>query len=282
MARALRGTLAALGAALAEQLAPPRATGWLSGYDARAKIIAAVVLIVATSLLHGLAPVGATAILSLVIAFAAGLRGRRLRPLWVGVPLFTLALALPATLNLVTPGQPLCVLLTSPIRHLGPWPLPAQIAVTLPGLLVAARFVLRALACVACALSLTASTDPAALVGGLRRLGMPRVFGMVLTMMQRYLVVVLQAAEDLHRARLARTIAPESVRQGQRRAASGMGLLLLSSLRLAEGVHRAMLARGYDGDLQVLATPRFGRREGLLIAGSAALAAILLVWDRLL
>lgn len=282
MSHALRRTLAAVGVALAEQVAPPRALGWLSGYDARAKILAAVVLIVSVSLLHGLVQVAVSAALGLLIALCTGLRGRRLRPLWLGVPLFTLALAVPATLNLITPGQPLWVLFTPVARHLGPWPLPAQIAVTMPGLIVAARFFLRTIACVACALSLTASTDPASLVSGLRRLGMPRVFGMVLTMMQRYLVVVLRAAENLHLAKLSRTLGPETVGQGQRWAASGMGILLLSSLRLAEGVHQSMVARGYDGDIRTLAAPRFGRRELLLTAASALLAATLLLWDRLL
>jgi len=270
-----------VGAALAEQLAPPRAAGWLSGYEARAKIVAAVMLIVAVSLLHGLIQVAASAAVASLIALSTGLRGRRLAPLWLGVPFFTLALALPAALNLITPGQTLWVLLTPAAGRLGPWPVPEQIAITLPGLIVAARFFLRTIACVACALTLTASTDPAALVVGLRRLGLPRVFGMVLTMMQRYLVVVLRAAENLHLAKLSRTLGPETVGQGQRWAASGMGMLLLSSLRLAEGVHRSMVARGYDGEIRTLCAPRFGRRELRLVIASAALAATLVLWDRL-
>jgi cobalt/nickel transport system permease protein len=278
----VRRGLAALGAALAAQLAPVRAAGWLAQYDARAKLIAAAMLIVAVSLLHGPVAVGGAALLAIGLALSAGLRGRRLAPVWLGVPVFTLVLALPATLNLFTPGPLVWVLWHSALRALGPWTLPTQIGVTWPGLLVAARFFWRTLACVTLALTLTATTEPAALTNGLRRLGLSRVFGMVLTMMQRYLVVVLRAAEDLHRAKLSRTIGPETVRQGQRWAAAGMGLLLLSSLRLAEGVHQAMLARGYDGDIQMLTPPRFGRREVLLIIAGAVLAALLILWDRAL
>lgn len=220
-----------------------------------------------------------SAVLALLIALSAGLRGRRFAPVWLGVPLFTLAVALPAVLNLITPGQPLWVIFTPVARTLGPWVLPAQITVTLPGLIVAGRFVLRTLACVTLALTLTATTEPAALVNGLRRLGLPKVFGMVLTMMQRYLVVILRAAQDLHRGKLSRTLGAETAREGQHWAAAGMGLLLLSSLRLADGVHNAMRARGYDGDIQTTTAPRFGHRETLIVIASALLATGLIVID---
>lgn len=174
------------------------------------------------------------------------------------------------------------MLLAPASRHLGPWALPAQITITVPGLIVAARFLLRTIACVTLTLTLTATTEPASLVNGLRRLGLPKVFGMILTMMQRYLVLILRAAQDLHRAKLGRTIGHETARQGQRWAAAGMGLLLLSSLRLANGVHNAMLARGYDGDIQTSTAPRVARSELLLLLTSALMAAALVLSDRAL
>lgn len=273
--RAVRRGLAALGTALATQLAPRRGSGWLAQREARATIVSLLLLVVAASLLHQLTTVAVAALLGVCLLLLTGTGWRSMAPLWVGMPLFTLALALPACLNLITPGQMLVVLWRPP------WPgLPPEVGITLPGLLVASRFFLRTLACVAFALTLTASLEPATLVNGLRRLGLPRVFGMVLTMMQRYLVMVLQAAEDLHRGRLSRSFGGESVRQGQRWAAAGMGLLLLSTLRMAEGVHQAMLARGYDGDIQVLQVPRWEWREWLLLLGAVMLATALLLWDR--
>jgi cobalt/nickel transport system permease protein len=281
LAKAVRRGVASLGAALASQLAPPRASGWLAPFDARAKVVAVLALLVAISLLHGLPSLAAAGLLALVVAVTAGLRRRELMPLWVGVPLFTLALALPATLNVITPGDAVWVLWVPKVRDWGPVNLPAQVAVTTPGLVVAARFLLRALASVLLAVTLTATTEPAALVSGLRRLGMPRVFGMILTMMQRYLATVLQMAQDLHLARVSRTIAPESTRQGQRWAAAGIGTLFLSSWRLAEGVHRAMVARGYDGDIRTLASDRCTSRDVLLVAGALVWAAALIFCDRM-
>ncbi|MCE5237234.1 energy-coupling factor transporter transmembrane protein EcfT [bacterium] len=268
--RAVQRGLAAIGLALAAQLAPTQADGWLAGFDARAKLIGVGLLIVAVSLLHTLPTVAAAAGLAVALALAAGLRGRRLTPLWLGVPLFTLALALPSCLNLITPGPALWVL----------WGhTPREIAVTAPGLVVAARFFLRTLACVALALTLTGTSASAALIVGLRRLGLPRVFGTVLTMMQRYLVLVLRQAEELHLARLSRGYGGETVRQGQHWAAAGMGITLLSSLRLAEAVHDAMTARGYDGDIQTLRPPRWRKRERALVVVGLVVAAALVAWD---
>ena len=117
------------------------------------------------------------------------------------------------------------------------------------GLIVAGRFLLRSLDCVTLAYLLVATTDPAALLGGLRRLGMPRVFGMVLTMAQRYVAVLLRAAEEIHLAKLSRTIAPARLRGEQRWVAAGIGILFRRTHKLAQEVHLAMISRGYDGEL---------------------------------
>jgi cobalt/nickel transport system permease protein len=101
-----------------------------------------------------------------------------------------------------------------------------------------------------------------------------------MTMMQRYLVLVLRKAEELHLARLSRGYGVETVGQGQRWAAAGMGIVLLSSLRLAEDVHKAMVARGYDGDIQAPHPPRWRTREVALVLGGLVLGAALLTWDR--
>lgn len=267
--------------ALTEQLAPPR-PGWLTACDARPKLLGVLVLVVTVSLLQEVATLWAAMVVGLIIALTARVSWQRLGPLWLGVPLFSLVLALPAMLNVLTPGEPALVIARLPWQSFGPWLLPPQLTVTVPGLLVGGRLLLRATACVILALVLTATTEPTALLKGLRSLGLPRVLAMVLLMMHRYLGALLRAAEDLHRARLSRTIAPESVRQGQAFAATGIGLMLLRSLRLAEGVHQAMVARGYEGEVHTLADRRLGWREALVLALFVVLAAALAAADHLL
>jgi cobalt/nickel transport system permease protein len=190
---------------------------------------------------------------------------------------------LPACLNIVTDGAPLLTLWRlGPDAHFGPWDLPAAITITTPGLEVAARFLLRVLTCVTLAFLLVATTGPDELLNGLRRLGMPRAFAMVLTMMHRYTVVLLRAAQEIHLAKLSRSMGAVSLSGEQRWVATGMGSLFRRTRHLADEVHEAMLSRGYDGDLQVAAPARWRLRDGLLVNAALLLSAALLLADRLL
>lgn len=280
--RATRRTLLSLGDALARQAGSREAERGLAAVDARAKILGAGALVAAVTILHRPETLAAAVCLGLALLLAAGARGRRVLPAWVGVLLFTVPIALPATLNLVTPGAPSLVLWRHLPARLGPWHTPGLLAVTDAGVLVAARLVLRALACVSLALLPAATTQPWALIRGLRLLGMPKGFGMVLAMTQRYLVVLLRAAEELHLAKLSRTFGTESVREGQDWASKGIGQLLVTSLRLADETHQAMLSRGYQGEVTVISPPRWGWAETAVVAVALAAAAALIICDRML
>jgi cobalt/nickel transport system permease protein len=282
---ALRRAVAAFGEALAREVAgaPSRPGSWLSRLDARSKTAAAVVLIVVVTFLHSLWLIGAMLAVTLTLSLTNGIDGRRLGRVLLGAPLFSLLVILPATLNLVTDGPPLLALWhPGPGARFGPWELPAVIAITRPGVIVAARFLLRVLSCLTLAFLLVATTGPDDLLNGLRRLGMPRAFGMVLTMMQRYVGVLLRAAQEIHLAKISRSIAAGPLRGEQAWVAAGMGSLFRRTRRLAEEVHEAMLSRGYDGDLQVAAPARWGLRDGLLVIAALLLSAALLLADRLL
>lgn len=280
----VRRALASLGEALARELAgaqgPP--ASWLARVEPRAKIAGFMLLIFGTTLLHGLAPLGAVFASVTVVSLAGGLGARRLARVWLGVPLFSLAIILPATLSPITPGPPLLTLWRlAPGARLGPWALPEAIAVTRPGVEVAVRFLLRSTDCVMLAFVLVATSDHAALLAGLRRLGMPRAFGMVLAMMQRYLAVLLRSAEEIHLAKLSRTIAAGGLRNEQRWVAAGVGNLFRRTRLLAEEVHEAMLSRGYDGEVRITAGGRLRLPDALFVVAAAAFMAAMLAADRL-
>ena len=240
-------------------------------------------LIFGASLLSDVLPLAVLAAAAVVLALTGGIGLGRLARVWLGVPLFTLAIMLPAITNLVTHGSPVAVLYhIGPGARLGPWSLPETIAITSTGLVVAGRVLLRSFGCVTLALVLMATTDHSALLNGLRRLGMPRAFGMVLTMTHRYLGLLLRAAEEIHLAKLSRTIADESLRNEHRWMAAGIGSLFCRTYRLAQDVHYAMLSRGYDGDVRVQNTSRLRFSDGFWLACALAVTAALILSDRLL
>ncbi len=272
----VRRALASLGEALAREMAGECATeSRFSHIEPRAKIAGFVILIVAATLLHSLIPLAALFVVVTSVVLISGISFGRLTRMWLGVPLFSLAIALPAVLNVVTPGAPAVSL----FDRIGPWTLP--VSITWNGLIVAARLLLRSTTCITLAFLLVATTDRAALLNGLRRLGMPRAFGMVLAMMQRYLSVLLRAAEEIHLAKLSRTIAERSLRQEQRWVAAGIGSLFRRTYRLAQETHHAMVARGFDGETRIAPVPGLRLRDVIWVTGTILTVAAFLILDRM-
>jgi cobalt/nickel transport system permease protein len=281
--QAIRRALAGFAETLAGELASQsRNSTWLSKIDIRARIIGMLALIVAVTCLRSLLALLVIFALSVAIAVSVRLTGRRLARLWLGIPLFSALVVLPATLNLITPGNPALTLWhPGSGAGLGPWSLPDTVTITWNGLLVAARFVLRSLGCLTITLILVSTSDHSALLNGLRRLGVPKVFGMVLGMMQRYLVVLLRVTEELHLAKLSRTISASSIRHEQKWVAAGIGILFRRTHRLAEEVHAAMISRGFDGDIQVKSDRGFRPSDYLFTTIALASAAAIVLLDRI-
>ena len=210
--------------------------GLLQRIDARAKVIGIVGFVVIATLLHGIPALVGMYGVCLVLAVLSRIPPKQIARVWLVVPLFSAAIMLPATLSLVTPGEPVLSLHPSLI-------------VTDAGLMVAGRFVLRAAVCVTLVLLLTATTRPDRLFRGLRGLGVPRVFVMLLSMMERYLWVLARSAEEIHLAKVSRSITAGSLRDEQAWVAAGMGSLFRRTCSLGHEVYLAMISRGYTGEV---------------------------------
>lgn len=255
---------------------------WLRDIEPRAKILGVFVFIFGMTFLQGLLPLALMLAVAVALIISARIRLGQLIRLWIGVPLFSLAIVIPATTNFVTPGSSLIT-----IWHFGPnatlwnWHLPEVLAITDSGIIVATRFLLRTMDAVTLAFVLVATTGHRELIGGLRRLGMPKVFGMVLAMAQRYLTVLLRVAEEIHLAKLSRTICPQSLRQEQRWVASGIANLFRRTHSLAQEIHNAMLSRGFDGEVHVLSKRRMRLLDLIWLVGVTLVVAGLIISDRI-
>lgn len=252
--------------------------GLLQRVDARARILGLVGLLVSATLMHSLIPLEVLYGACLALAAASGVPARRMTGVWLVVPLFTAAVMLPAALNMFNDGRHLWVLWRPGGAALGPLRLPEVIAVTDTGLLFVTRFVLRTAVCVSLVVLLTSTTSPARLFGGLRSLGVPRIFVMLLNLMHRYLGVIARAAEEIHLAKVSRSV--RSAGPGQERAwlAAGMGALFRRTRALGHAVYLAMISRGYSGDVRLLDQPRWRAIDWAFLVCAAAMAAALLVW----
>jgi cobalt ECF transporter T component CbiQ len=239
----------------------------LARADARAKLVAAALLLVAVSATPSLLALGAVAAGAAALAAASRLDLRAyLRDVWVVAPLFTAAIALPAIFRAVSPGEALL--------EVGP------LAITRPGVLAAARLVLRAGASVSIAVLLARTTPAAALLRGLRSLGVPRVMTLVAAMTYRYIFLLAREVEEMHLGLVSRRLAPMGAAAGRAFVTSRIAVLLAKASRTAEEVHGAMVARGFEGEWRTLAEPRFGPRDGAIVLLAAAGAALVLAAAR--
>lgn len=251
-----------------------RQPGLLQRVDPRAKLVAMLLLLVAAGLAHN--------ILTLVIMYVGtlGLASMSALPLgffikrvWLFIPIFTLIVVLPATLSIVTHGH---IVLQLWSWHGHPQGLTSQ------GLTSAALVVTRVAVSISLVVLLTVTTPWTRLLAGLRSLGVPKMFVLIIGMAYRYIFLLLESVTEMYESRRSRTIG--AVRHDKNARAfvgASAGALLGKANHLAEEVHHAMVARGFRGHARVLDELRF-RRVDVLVAISALVIAVATVSGDLL
>jgi cobalt/nickel transport system permease protein len=126
-------------------------------------------------------------------------------------------------------------------------------------------------------LLLTATTRSNRLLRGLRGLGVPVLFVMLLSMMERYLTVFIRAAEEIHLAKISRSITVGTLRQEQAWVAAGIGALFRRTQALGNVVYLAMISRGYTGEVYLLDEPCWQVTDWAFLLITAGLGTIWLV-----
>jgi cobalt/nickel transport system permease protein len=251
--------------------------GLLQRVEPRIKVLGIIMLIVAATLVHHSSTLALALGMCLLLAGLSRVPVRRLARSWLAVPLFSAAIILPALLNIVTPGQPLLTLWRFSETHIGPWEVPPALTITDAGVYIAGRFVLRTAVCITLALLLTATTRAARLFRGLRALGVPVLFVMMLGMMERYLTIFIRAAEEIHLAKISRSIIVGNLRAEQAWVAAGMGALFRRTQSLSAAVHLAMISRGYTGEIYLLDEPRLQLTDWAFFMVAAGFAVVMLI-----
>jgi cobalt/nickel transport system permease protein len=273
-------TLVGLAAVVRESLESSREAmraGVLQSLDARAKLVAALVLITGVALSRSLVAVAGASALAVLLARASHVDvGSFLKRTWLVVPLFTAALALPAVLNVVTPGPEIARLFATPewLQRAG-WP--SELAVTATGVRTSLQIVLRAGASLSVAGLVTRTTPPGEVLGAVRALGVPRAFVLVATMTERHVLALVKTIEEMHLALVSRRLRPLAPETGRAFVTSRMGVVLTKTRATAEEVHLAMVARGFRGEVKTLREPSPRGRDALALALAAALGAAIVL-----
>ena len=252
VARSIRSALAFFKEALfAEETAA--LPGLLQSLDPRVKLAGILLLLLAAMFARSLATLGLLYLFCLLLAVLSRLRlGFFLLRTWFFIPLFSLAIAIPALFSFVSPGRTIASI---GIFH-----------VTQHGLRAAAFFVGRVVVSVSLAVLLSLATRHTALLKALRAFGVPQVFVLVLGICHRYVYLFVELVENTYRAIRSRTGVRLHHRQGQRIVAWNIGQLWSRSYALNEQVYGAMISRGFRGEPVALDRFRTRPRDWMWLA----------------
>jgi len=173
-------------------------------------------------------------------------------------------------LRLVLAASPFAVLVGLANPFLDTAPAARVAGVTLSGgLLSFLSIVLRFGLCTSTLLLLVATTPLPRLARGLRALGAPAALSLQLTMLYRYLFLLLEEGERLAAARLLR----EPARRLPRFATAHrmLSVLLHRTFERGARVYRCMLVRGFEGELPSLRSEGLRRADALFLAAGLGL-----------
>lgn len=236
----------------------------LSAMDARAKLLAGLVLVLAFVTTTPLKPVELALVIALYLAIAL------LGGLPIGKVLARSALVLPfaGTIALLAPLQA-----SGGSLNAGGLLGPAAAA----GWIAAYAILTKAWLSTLTVVLVSATTPVPELLDGLRRLKMPDVMVMLLAFIYRYAGVL---GAQLHSMRVA--VASRAPRIGRlplvRLYGNLAGAMVVRAYERGERIHAAMLARGFDGTLPTARTTRFGMAETLTIVCALMTAAALALY----
>jgi cobalt/nickel transport system permease protein len=256
--------------------------GMLQGLDARTKLLGILMLVVCVSLIHSIPLIYALSALTVILAAASRIGiGFFLKRVWLILPMFAGIIALPATLNIFTPGETVVALYSlNQAYHLGPYSLPPEIGLTQQGIAAALLLVGRVAASMSLVILLTLTTPWADLLKSLRSLRIPQIYVQTLGMALRYLMLLSQVVGEAHIAKKSRTIRSGKIKTEQHWIAAQVGALFKRSLQLSFEVHRAMMARGYQGEVRILSVFQVRRKDFFWMAFCAGLSGLLIYFGR--
>jgi cobalt/nickel transport system permease protein len=266
-----RRTADALGSAVAEVLANDEVAsrpGLMQLLDPRVKLVSILVFAVTASLVHSVPVLLAMAVLTVALAAASRVAvDSFLRKVWAAAGFFGVLLAAPAVTAWITPGLVLV--------PLGP------ASITYPGLLVAARLVLRVAAGAGFGLLVVLTTRWTDLLAALTAMRVPDLVVATLAMTQQQIMSLLRTVENMHLARESRMLSTASADQERGWVVERMAFVARKSLKTADDVYDAMLARGFSGAMPTLSRLATGPRDWTWLVISIASCAAVLAIDRM-
>jgi cobalt/nickel transport system permease protein len=125
-----------------------------------------------------------------------------------------------------------------------------HIAVSYEGMQMLLTVVVKGWLSILCLIVLTSSTKLADTLEGMRRLGVPGIFILIISFMYRYIFVLADQVMRMKQARDSRNFGGRRLHQ-LKTIGNMIGILFIRTYERGERVYAAMLSRGYIGEMPV-------------------------------
>jgi cobalt/nickel transport system permease protein len=253
-----------------------RAAGILQGVDARVKVLAALLFIIAVSLRLSLTAMIVVLACCLALSTLSRLGYGYVRRVALLAFAFGFTLAAPSAFNIVVDGTVVYPLLHLESAHtFWVYQIPQTIGVTREGLLGVARLTLRVADSLAISLLVLHTTPFAEVMRALKVLRVPDTFLLVVTLSYKYIFIFAQTAEEMHFAKKSRLVGGVDAAGARGWVVGRIGLLFRKTQLRCEEIYKAMLARGFSGEVRLAPSAPMRPKDWAWGAGFFAAAVLL-------
>jgi cobalt/nickel transport system permease protein len=176
--------------------------------------------------------------------------------------IFGFLVIIPATLNIVTPGEIILNLITfkRPLHFLI-YDIPLNIGITSSGIQVVTLIFLRVLNSVSFALIIVFTTPFPSFIKSFKIVGVPDTFLMILTLAYKYIFILSRTIEETYfalKSRLSGNIKSENIR---RLIGGRIYFIFKRSMVIYHDTFNAMISRGYSGKIELHSQNKFKYRD---------------------
>jgi cobalt/nickel transport system permease protein len=223
------------------------------------KLISLIYLVIMISIANSLYSQILTLVLILFLFIAAKMSITEVyRKIFLLALIFGLVVMLPASLNIITPGEiVLNVIKLNNPKHFWIYDIPQNIGITYKGIQVVSLVFLRVLNSIAFAMLIVYTTPFPSFVKAFKIIGVPDTFLMIMSLAYKYIFILSRIVEETYFALRSRLYG--NMRESNIRKLAGGRLFFIykRSQIMYEGTYHAMVSRGYNSKVMLTVRNRF-------------------------
>jgi cobalt ECF transporter T component CbiQ len=253
--------------------------GLFQGLDARVKFAFLALFLIITSLKHvATSQLVITVMILCAILLSRLQLGRIIKYILPFTFFFGFLIALPASLNVITPGTILWTIVQfHQDNRFWIYHIPRQIGFTYEGLAVVILLTLKVMNSLALSWLVLSTTPLSEIMRVLKAFRVPDSFLLIVNLANHYIFTLSRTIEDMYRARLSRTFHSQSRGEGRMWVAGRMAHIFEKSIARYSEVYKAIQGRGLSDTYRLPGFSPLTKKSSIAGLAIAALGILFLI-----